>query len=217
MENFEKKGLCSSGILKKKSKISNLIRIFFNIFWAKSENSKIAKIYFLWTSSEPILSKIWDNFFSKKKASVVVGFWKKPKFRTWIGFFSTFFEQNQKTRKLRKFIFSELHLSQFWARFIFEKKGLCSSGILKKKSKNFPNFKLEIGFFSDFAKKVANIPKLRKFICPEFHLSQFSAKSENLFWSGGREGGTLLTLQSLRIHYVPNCDAPLLTTTAMRW
>ena len=108
------------------------------------------------------------------------------KFQTWIGFFSTFFEQNQKTRKLRKFIFSELHLSQFWARFIFEKKGLCSSGILKKKSKNFPNFKLEIGFFSDFAKKVANIPKLRKFICPELHLSQFSAKSENLFWSGGR-------------------------------
>ena len=48
------------------------------------------------------------------------------------------------------------------------------------------NFKLEIGFFSDFAKKVANIPKLRKFICPEFHLSQFSAKSENLFWSVGR-------------------------------
>ena len=104
----------------------------------------------------------------KKKASVVVGFWKKnPKFRTWIGFFSTFFEQNQKTRKLRKFIFSELHLSQFWARFIFEKKGLCSSGILKKKSKNFPNFKLEIGFFSDFAKKVANVPKLRKFISYE--------------------------------------------------
>ena len=106
-----------------------------------------------------------------------------PKFQTWIGFFSTFFEQNQKTRKLRKFIFSELHLSQFWARFIFEKKGLCSSGILKKKSKNFPNFKLEIGFFSDFAKKVANVPKLRKFICPELHLSQFSAKLEELFWS----------------------------------
>ena len=29
-----------------------------------------------------------------------------PDFQTWIGFFSTFFEQNQKTRKLRKFFWS---------------------------------------------------------------------------------------------------------------
>ena len=28
----------------------------------------------------------------------------------------------------------------------------------------FPDFKLEIGFFSEFAKKVANVPKLTKFI-----------------------------------------------------
>ena len=57
--------------------LENLNRIFFHTFWAKSENSKIAKIYYLRTLSEPILSKIRDNFFSKKKASVVVGFWKK--------------------------------------------------------------------------------------------------------------------------------------------
>ena len=30
--------------------------------------------------------------------------------------------------------------------------------------------------FSDFAKKVANVPKLTKFIYFEYHLSQFSAK-----------------------------------------
>ena len=43
------------------------------------------------------------------------------------------------------------------------------------------NFKLEIEFFWDFAKKVANVPKYSKFICPELHLSQFSAKLEELF------------------------------------
>ena len=46
----------------------------------------------------------------------------------------------------------------------------------------FPDFKLEIGFFSEFAKKVANVPKLTKFIYSEYHLSQFSAKSEKLFF-----------------------------------
>ena len=39
-----------------------------------------------------------------------------PKFQTWIGFFSTIFEQNQKTRKLRTFIYLELQLSQFSAK-----------------------------------------------------------------------------------------------------
>ena len=38
------------------------------------------------------------------------------KFQTWIGFFSTFFLQNQKTRKFRKFIYLELQLSQFSAK-----------------------------------------------------------------------------------------------------
>ena len=53
----------------------------------------------------------------------------------------------------------------------------------------FQNFKLGIGFFSDFAKKVANVPKLTKFIYFEYHLSQFSSKSENVFCGleGGRE------------------------------
>ena len=46
----------------------------------------------------------------------------------------------------------------------------------------FPNFKLEIGFFSEFAKKVANVPQLTKFIYSDLHLSQFSAKSEKLFF-----------------------------------
>ena len=36
-----------------------------------------------------------------------------PNFQTWIGFFSTFFLQNQKTRKFCTFIYLELQLSQF--------------------------------------------------------------------------------------------------------
>merc|ERR1712208_133043 len=37
-------------------------------------------------------------------------------FKLGIGFFSTFFEQNQKTRKLRTFISFELHMIQFSAK-----------------------------------------------------------------------------------------------------
>ena len=43
----------------------------------------------------------------------------------------------------------------------------------------------QIGFLSDFAKKVAKVPKLTKVIYSEFHLSQFSAKLKNLFREGG--------------------------------
>ena len=65
------------GFWKKNPNFSTWNRIFFQLSKKSRECSKISQIYFLWTSSEPILSKIWDNFFSKKKASVVVGFWKK--------------------------------------------------------------------------------------------------------------------------------------------
>ena len=41
---------------------------------------------------------------------------KFAKFSPWIGFFSTFIEQNQKTRKFRNFIYLELQLSQFSAK-----------------------------------------------------------------------------------------------------
>ena len=55
------------------------------------------------------------------------------------------------------------------------------------KLENSENFKLEIEFFSDFAKKVANVPKFRKIIYAELYLSQVSEKFENLFREGGRE------------------------------
>ena len=49
---------------------------------------------------------------------------------------------------------------------------------LTKNSKNFRNFQLGIGFFSDFAKITSNFPKTGKFIYLGLQLSQFSAKSE---------------------------------------
>ena len=49
------------------------------------------------------------------------------------------------------------------------------------KFENFRNFKLGMGFFSDFAKTTSNVRNSLKFIYVELHLSQFSAKSENLF------------------------------------
>ena len=38
-------------------------RIFFHIFWANSENSKIAKIYFVWAINVLIFSQIKEIFF----------------------------------------------------------------------------------------------------------------------------------------------------------
>jgi len=116
-------------------------RIFF---WFCKKNptfSKIAHIYSHWTSRDPILSEkkkpFWIHHHSLKKFTkefhvilICVHFTKDshviffyveilckifPTSQTWIGFFSTFFEQNQKTRKLRTFISFELHMIQFWA------------------------------------------------------------------------------------------------------
>ena len=42
----------------------------------------------------------------------------------------------------------------------------------------FFNFKLEIGFFSHFAKKVANVPKYFKFIYSEMYQNNFWARSD---------------------------------------
>ena len=47
--------------LKIYPQLSNLNQIFFHNFWAKSENSKIAKIYLAWTTTEPIFSEIGDK------------------------------------------------------------------------------------------------------------------------------------------------------------
>ena len=101
--------------LKIYSQFSNLNRIFFHNFWAKSENSKIAKIYFLWTSSEPILSKI---FFRKKKASVVVGIWKKnPKISQISNLESDFFLILQKKPPMFQNIRNLFVLNFIWANF----------------------------------------------------------------------------------------------------
>ena len=77
-----------------------------------------------------------------------------PTFQTWIGFFSDFFLQNHKTRKLRYLTFHVLHVCQVsgeqkkWPLHvcIFEPK-------FPKFHHNFPNFQLEIRIFSNFSKK----------------------------------------------------------------
>ena len=96
-------------------------RTFLNFFKKSLKCSKKSQIYLLWTSSEPILSKIRAPFFSKKKASVVVWIWKKiPKIPEFFNLKSDFFEffqkKRQKTRKFRTFIYREPHVSQFWAK-----------------------------------------------------------------------------------------------------
>ena len=54
--------------------------------------------------------------------------------------------------------------------------------------KNSQIFNLKSDFFLIFQKKHQKTRKFRKFICPELHLSQFSAKLKNLLRSVGREG-----------------------------
>ena len=109
------------------------------------------------------------------------------KFQTWNLTFLNFFKKSalifQKISNLFTLNLIWANFEQDQSTFFFEKKGLCSSVNLKKKSKNSRIFQLEIGFFSDFAKKTSNVPKNSKFICPELHLSQFSAKLKELFWS----------------------------------
>ena len=77
--------------------------IILNFFKKSLEYSKINEIYFLWTLSGPILSKIWDNFFSKKKVSVVGGIWKRnPKISQFSNLKSDFFLILRKNRKSTK-------------------------------------------------------------------------------------------------------------------
>ena len=91
-------------------------------------------------------------------------------FQTWIRFFSTFFEQNEKTRKLRKSIYLELQLSQFSAKsetkkfFTFSLQRSFYKGFPWKfffTRKSFVNFflifKLESDFFPHFLSKVRKL------------------------------------------------------------
>ena len=109
------------------------------------------------------------------------------KFQTWNLTFLNFFKKSalifQKISNLFTLNLIWANFEQDQSTFFFEKKGLCSSVNLKKKSKNSRIFQLEIGFFSDFAKKTSDVPKNSKFICPELLLSQFSAKLKELFFS----------------------------------
>ena len=154
-------------------KFSNLESDFFPTFQRKSRMFQIIRNLFC-------LNYIWANFEQDQRR-----FFSKI-FQLGIGFFSNFPTKVANVPNNSKFILSELHLSEVWARLedlFSEKKGLPSSVFLKKNSKNFRNFQLGIGFFSNFPMKSSNIPNNSKIIFFEPHLSQFSAKLEKLFWS----------------------------------
>ena len=112
---FQKNGLSSSGILKKKFRFSNLKSDFFQLFQKKSQmfqNSanlfvlkyqcaKFQKFLFfqkndLWSSGNLNQNFRFSNFKSE--------------------FFLIFQKKRQKTRKFRTFIYREPHVSQFWAK-----------------------------------------------------------------------------------------------------
>ena len=67
------------------------------------------------------------------------------------------------------------------------------------------NFKLEIGFFSSFSKKVPNIPKFGKFFYSEIHLSKYWAMSEKLL-SRDFYKGFPYKKKSMGITYKMNLD-----------
>ena len=101
-----------------------------------------------------------------------------------------FFQLFQKKSRIFQNLANLFGLNFIWANFeqnqrhfFFEKKGLPSSRNLKKNSKIFPIFQLQVEIFSNFPKKSSNFPKFRKIIYPELHLSQFSANLEELFFS----------------------------------
>ena len=69
-----------------------------------------------------------------------------------------------------------------------------SESIFSKFRENFfwkkiPIFRKFCGFFSNFLKKISNVPKFRKFICPEVQVCEVSDKKKNLkkitFWVVG--------------------------------
>ena len=100
-----------------------------------------------------------------KKRPLVVGVFelKFSKFQTWIGFFSTIFEQNQKTRKLRTFIYLELQLSQF------------SAKSAKKKSSKISKFSL---IFLRFFLQNHKTRKLRYLTFHVLHVCQVSGEQK---------------------------------------
>ena len=91
---------------------------FLNFFKKSLKCSKKSQIYLLWTSSEPILSKIRAPFFSKKKASVVVWIWKKnPKIPEFFNLKSDFFLILQQKPPMFQKIRNLYVLNFIWANF----------------------------------------------------------------------------------------------------
>ena len=131
--------------------------------------------------SELHLSEVWarseDLFFRKKRPLLEGVFDKKfQKFQKGIGFFFNFLKKSrmfQNCAHLFPLNFIWANFEQDLRHFFFEKKGLCSGGNLKKKSKNFPNFKLKIDFFLILQKKPPMFQNIRNLFVLNFIWANF--------------------------------------------
>ena len=95
----------------------------------------------------------WDFFFPRK--SFVKFFWN---FKLESDFFPPFLSKIRKLENCAHLFILNYNWANFeqdLRQFLFEKKSLCSSGILKKKSKFSPIFKLESDFFPHFLSKIS--------------------------------------------------------------
>ena len=81
------------------------------------------------------------------------------------------------------------YLNFIWANFqqdFFSRK---KADFLWRIAAKISKFQTKLDFFPIGKIGIQNFPNLNKFILLELHLTKFWAKSENLFWSVGREGG----------------------------
>ena len=132
---------CKEILCKFFSRFQTWNRIFFWVCKKSCECSKINEIYLLWISSEPIFSKIRETFFSKKI----------PIFRkiSWI-FFQKILKKSPMFQNSANLFILKFKCAKFQKFLFFQKNGLSSSGILKKKIR-FSNLKSD--FFQLFQKK----------------------------------------------------------------
>ena len=131
---FPKKKASPWGCFWKKnpkiSEISNLESDFFPTFQRKSRMFQIIRNLFC-------LNYIWANFEQDQRR-----FFSKI-FQLGIGFFSNFPTKVANVPNNSKFILSELHLSEVWARLedlFFRKKRPPQQCVFEKKFKKFPKF-----------------------------------------------------------------------------
>ena len=140
-----------------------------NFFFTRKYLLKISWQKWLWSCSKFAqmdfkinkFAKFWKllDFFWKSWKKVDFNFEILLNFKLEIGLFFNLLKKAANILKLGIFIFSELHLSQFWAKsetLFFEEKGLCGEN-LKKNPKNSQISNLNRIFFLLFLSKIRKL------------------------------------------------------------